>query len=178
MIKKSGQVQEELMDRLRNAPTAVGVLEDWIGYPGVITYDRYWMSSLYTMTTQEKELLEVPIAEIHLPGYKRQGFLRRGSGGEPMAFVQAVALRRHLPPWAVFELDNSNMTIGEMVIGRMFGKRVALAVEPVVEFDRSGQPLCIKVQARLDAIPHGGTEPRPLVLVTEWIYESVLGMRR
>lgn len=175
MKDRISHAQRELMAKLDTAPTAVQALEEWIGYPGVVTYDRYWSSLTHTMTLDDVTDLGV---DPRLPRYKRIGFLRRGVGGEPLAFVEAVVLRQYLPPWAVFELDNSNMTIGEMIIGRMGGSRHTLSLEAVSEFDQLGEPLCIKVRARLDAPPHGYDEPaRPLVVVTERVYERVLEMR-
>lgn len=175
MKEGTSRAQRALMVKLDTAPTAVQALEEWIGYPGVVTYDRYWSSLTHTVTVDEMADLDVGPS---LPRYKRIGFLRRGVGGDPLAFVEAVILRQYLPPWAVFELDNSNMTIGEMIIGRMGGSRHTLSVEPVSEFDRTGEPLCIKARARLDAVPYGYDEPaRPLAVVTERIYERALEMR-
>lgn len=176
MIKKISRVQQELMTRLTDAPTAVEALEAWMGDPGVIVYERLWSSATYTMTAREMERLGV-IPDMRETAYKRMGFLRRGPSGPALAFVEAVVLRKYLPHWATFEMDTSNVTIGEIVVGRMGGLRTTDAIDAVNEFDRVGAPLCVKVEATLSAVPPGEDRPRPLVVVTEKIYEDVLGMR-
>lgn len=175
-MTKASRLQRELMNRLTDASTAVAALETWLGDPGVITYERLWSSVKYTMTTAEMERLGV-IPNMYETAYKRMGFLRRGPFGPALAFVEAVALRDYLPHWATFELDTSNVTIGEIVVGRMGGLRTTDAIDAITEFDRMGTPLCLKVGATLSAVPPGEDRPRPLVVVTEWIYEDVLGMR-
>lgn len=174
--KKTSRVQRELMDRLTDAQTAVGALEMWLGDPGVITYERLWSSASYTMAAEEMARLEVT-PDMYQTAYKRMGFLRRGTTGPALAFVEAVALRGLLPHWATVELDTSNVTIGEIVVGRMDGMRRTDSVEAVQEFDRMGASICIKVQATLIGFPPGSDVPRPLVVVTEKIYTDVLGMR-
>lgn len=176
MTNKISRLQSALMNQLRDAPTAVQALEAWLGDPGVIAYERYWTSSRYTMTTEELRRLGM-VPNMHHAGFKRKGFLRRGPSGRALAFVEAVVLREHLPPWALFELDSTNTTIGEIVVGRMGGVRTTETVEAIQEFDQVGAPICIKVEATLSAVPPGRNESRPLVAVTERIYESVLEMR-
>lgn len=176
MTIKVSRVQQELMDRLTDAQTAVGALETWMGDPGVITYERLWSSATHTMTAEEMARLEVT-PNMYETAYKRMGFLRRGTTGPALAFVEAVALRNLLPHWATFELDSSNTTIGEIVVGRMNGTRRTDSVEAVQEFDRVGAPICIKVHATLLGFPPGSDVPRPLVAVKEKIYTDVLGMR-
>lgn len=176
MTVRVSRLQQELMNRFTDAPTAVEALEAWLGDPGSIVYERFWSSATYTMTTEEMRRLGV-VPNMHETGFKRMGFLRRGPSGRALAFVEAVLLRKNLPPWAIFELDSSNTTIGEIVVGRMGGRRETISVEPTSEFDRMGVPLCVRVEAVLHAVAPGEEEPRPLVAVTERIYEDVLGMR-
>lgn len=172
----SSALHRELMLRLQDATTAVGALESWIGCPGSIVYEQHWQSSRYTLTTKEVGLLQAP-PNLDAAGFKRTGFLRRNTDGRALAFVEAVVLPEHLPPWVMFELLNSCRTIGSMIVGAMEGKRTTLSVKPIRTFDREGAPLAVQVQALLSAAPVGEEVSRPLAVVTEWIYKDVLEMK-
>lgn len=176
MTGKVGRRRQQLMDQFLRSATAVGALETWLGDPGGVIYERYSVSSLHTLSMEEMARLEVA-PKMHEAGFKRTGFLRRGPSGRVLAFVEAVVLRQYLAPWALFELDSTNTTIGEIVVGRMGGRRETISIEPITEFDQTGAPLCIRIEALLHAVPPGGTTSRPLVAVRERIYEDTLGMR-